>query len=354
LHTRIVPLVLCASSLLYAADQVILKNGDIITGTVIKKDGDKLTLKSEFLGEVTMPWSAVKSLKSDQELNVVLPGGETVKGKLSTAGDNLAVATASGEKTEAMTAVTAVRNDAEQHTWERFQHPGLFELWTGTYNLGLALARGNARTATLTNAFSASRVTLHDKILVHFNEIYATALVTQPNGTQISSATASSLSGGWEYDRNFNPKWFLSLTNDYDHDRFQDLDLRAVFGAGAGWNAVKGKRATLSFQGGADYERESFMANIGRNSAEVSAGDNFTYKLAANTSVTQSFFIYPNLSYTGQYRFIFNLSAVTAIRKWLGWHISFTDNYLSDPVLGRLPNDLILSTGFQLAFASKQ
>jgi hypothetical protein len=44
---------------------------------------------------------------------------------------------------------------------------------------------------------------------------------------------------------------------------------------------------------------------------------------------------------------------VTAIKKWLGWHISFTDNYLSNPVLGRLPNDLILSTGFQLAFAPK-
>jgi putative salt-induced outer membrane protein YdiY len=333
---------------------VVLKNGDIITGTVIKKDGDKLTLKSEFLGDVTMPWSAVKNLKSDQELNVVLPGGEIVKGKLSTAGDNLAVATASGEKTAALTAVTAVRNDAEQHTWEKFQHPSLFELWSGTYNFGLALARGNARTATLTNTFAATRATLKDKITVHFNEIYATALVTEPSGTRINSTTASSLSGGWEYNRNFNPKWFVDLTNDYDHDRFQDLNIRTVIGAGAGWNALKGKRATLSFQGGADYEHESFMGNIGRNSAEVSAGDNFTYKLAGNTSVTQSFFIYPNMSYTGQYRFIFNLSAVTAIKKWLGWHISFTDNYLSDPVLGRLPNDLILSTGFQLAFAPKQ
>jgi hypothetical protein len=80
---RIVLLSVCACSLLSAADQVVLKNGDTITGTVIKKDGDKLTLKSEFLGEVTMPWSAVKSLKSDQDLNLVLPGGETVKGKVS-------------------------------------------------------------------------------------------------------------------------------------------------------------------------------------------------------------------------------------------------------------------------------
>lgn len=347
MHSRIVWLSLCAATLL-SADQVVLKNGDIITGTVIKKDGDKLTLKSEFLGEVTMPWSAVKSLKSDKELNVVLPGGETVKGKVSTTGDNLSVAAAGGEKTAALTAVTAVRDDAEQHQWERLQHPGILELWTGAYNMGLALARGNARTATLTNAFAASRTTTKDKIIVHFNEIYATALANNVNST-----TASSLAGGWEYNRNFNPKWFVTTANEYDHDRFQSLNLRAVFGAGAGWNAVKTAKAQLSFQGGGDYEHEAFMAGIGRNSAEVNFGDNLVYKFSGNTSLTQTFVIYPNLSDTGQYRMNFNLSAVTALKKWLGWHITFTDNFLSDPVLGRLRNNLILATGFQLAFAPK-
>jgi len=41
---------LCACTLL-SADQVVLKNGDTITGSIVKKDGGKLTLKSEFLGE---------------------------------------------------------------------------------------------------------------------------------------------------------------------------------------------------------------------------------------------------------------------------------------------------------------
>lgn len=347
MRTRIVLLSLCACTLL-SADQVVLKNGDIITGTVIKKDGDKLTLKSEFLGDVTMPWTAVKSLKSDKELNVVLPGGETVKGKVSTTGDNLSVAAAGGEKTAALTAVTAVRDDAEQHNWERLQHPGILELWTGTYNMGLALTRGNSRTTNLTNAFAASRTTTKDKVIIHFNEIYATSLANNVN-----TATASELSGGWEYNRNLNPKLFVATTNEYDHDRFQSLNLRAVFGAGLGWNAVKNGKAALSFQGGADYEREAFMAGIGRSSAEVNFGDNLAYKFSANTSMIQSFFVYPNLSDTGQYRMNFNLSAVTALKKWLGWHVTFTDNYLSDPVLGRLRNDLILSTGFQLAFAPK-
>src|SRR3982751_6701902 len=91
-----------------AADQVVLSNGDTITGTIVKKDGDKLTVKSEFLGEVTMPWSAVKSIASDTELNVVLPGGETVKGKIATTGDQLQVTAAGAPKSAPLAVIAAV------------------------------------------------------------------------------------------------------------------------------------------------------------------------------------------------------------------------------------------------------
>ena len=116
-----------------AADQVVLTNGDTITGAIVKKDGAKLTIKSEFLGEVTMPWSAVKSIQSDAELNVVLPGGQTVKGKLSTTGDQLQVAAGAETKTAPLAAVATVRDAAEQHSFERLEHPRILELWSGQF-----------------------------------------------------------------------------------------------------------------------------------------------------------------------------------------------------------------------------
>src|SRR5258708_2637746 len=104
------------------ADQVVLKNGDTITGSIVKKDGVKLTLKSEFLGEVTMPWTAVQTIRSDEPLTVVLPGGETVAGKVSTSGDALTVAAPAGPKSAPLASVESMRNPAEQHSWERLQH----------------------------------------------------------------------------------------------------------------------------------------------------------------------------------------------------------------------------------------
>jgi putative salt-induced outer membrane protein YdiY len=343
----------CASTLLLA-DQVVLKNGDTITGSVIKKDGAKLTLKSEFLGEVSIPWTAIKSLKSDQELTVVLPTGESVKGKIATNGDNLDVAAAGGEKTAPLATVTAVRDDAEQAAWQRLQHPSLFQLWAGNYNFGLALARGNARTASLTNTFNATRATTHDKIILNFNQIYASALVTNVvNGvsTSANNTTANSVRGGGEYDRNLNPKIFLTVNNSYEHDRFQNLNLRAVIGGGVGWNAAKTDKLTLSVQGGGDFNRENYMNAPNQNVAEVNFGDDLLYKFTPATSVTQDFRIYPNLSDTGQYRMNFDLSAVTAIKKWLGFNVTFSDHYISNPVAGRLGNDVLLSTGFRVTFA---
>src|SRR5436190_1326584 len=281
--SRILTLILLVSLPLIAADQIVLTNGDTITGTIVKKDGAKLTIKSEFLGEVGMPWSAVKSIHSDSEVFVQLPSGEIVKGKIATSGDQLQVATAAGTKAAPIAEVTAVRDVGEQHAYERLQHPGLLDLWSGNFNIGLALTRGNARTDTLATAFTADRTTRSDKVSVYFNQIHGTARL---NG--VTDTTASAIRGGWKYNRNLTRRFFFTGMNDYEHDRFQDLDLRFVVGAGVGWRAVKSDSLNLDFDAGGDYDRENFKNGLHRNFAEVNFGDNLQYQVSKSTSVTQA------------------------------------------------------------------
>jgi Protein of unknown function, DUF481 len=328
------------------ADQVVLKNGDTITGAIIKKDGGKLTIKSEFLGEVSMPWTAVKSIRADAPLTAELPNGQHVKGTVTTKGDVLEVATTSGEQSVPMTTVGAMRNPAEELSWERLQHPGILQLWTGSFDTGLALARGNAETDTLTNTINATRVTRGDKITVNFSQIYGTARLDG-----IDSGVANAMHGDWEYNRNVSPRFFVASLNSYDHNQFQDLDLRFVAGGGFGWNSIKSDRANLTLTGGGDYDHETFSGAPTRNSGEAYFGNDLSYKFSGVTSVTESFRVFPNLTETGQYRFNVGITAVTAINKWLGWHVTATDNFLSNPVLGRERNDLLISTGLRLTFA---
>ena len=345
--TRILSLALLVSFALCAKDQVVLTNGDTISGTIVKKDGAKLTVRNEFLGVVSMPWSAVKSIQSDTDLFVQMPSGETVKGKLATSGDQLQVATGTETKSAPLAKVAAVRDASEQHTLERLRHPGLLQLWTGNFDIGLALARGNARTDTFTTAFNTTRATRADKIMVHFNQIYGTARANNVTGT-----IASALRGGWSYNRNLGSRLFVNTLNDYEHDRFQNLKLRFVAGAGAGFRALKRESLTLDLDAGGDYNRENYFDGLHRNVAEVNFGDAFAFRLNKTTSFTQALHLFNNLSTAGNYRMNFDLGSVTTLVRWLGFHVTASDRYLSDPVQGRQRNDLLISTGFRLSFAN--
>ena len=66
------------------ADQVTLKNGDRLTGTVVKSDGKTLVLHTEAAGDVTIQFAAIQEIKTDQELHVSLKGGKTAVGPVTT------------------------------------------------------------------------------------------------------------------------------------------------------------------------------------------------------------------------------------------------------------------------------
>ena len=72
------------------ADQITMKDGDRITGSVVKKDGDAVTIKSKNFGEVKLKWSEVVDIRTDQTLNVLL-GDETVKATIQSQGTRLQV-----------------------------------------------------------------------------------------------------------------------------------------------------------------------------------------------------------------------------------------------------------------------
>jgi putative salt-induced outer membrane protein YdiY len=340
-------ILLGVSSLLpiLSADQVILKNGDTITGSIVKKDGDKLTVKSEFLGEVTMPWTSVTAIKSDNPLFVGLPKGQ-VSGKLSTAGNSVEVETPAGRQNAPLAEISTIRDQSEQHKYERLQAPGWLDLWAGYFDLGFAVSRGNARTDTLTTAFTASRPTQTDKTTVYFNQIYSTATLNGKSG-----ATAQAVRGGASYDHNVSPRVFVNVFNDYEYDAFQSLDLRFVLGGGFGYHLINRERTKLDVLGGADYDRETFSNNLKRSSAEAYWGDTLSHKVSGMTSLTQSFRMFDNLSQSGQYRFNFDLGTATTLKKWLIWQITASDRYLSNPDFGRQRNDILLTTGLRVNFA---
>lgn len=333
------------------ADQITIKNGDRLNGTIISSDAKTLVLKTEYAGAVTIKWDFVQQIESSQPLYVGTKGGQVIVGPVTTSDSKLAVTTKeSGSVAVAKADVTSLRNADEEKKAEaaidRLQHPSLGDLWAGTFDTGVGLVRGNSDSTNFTFGLNAVRATTRDKISLYTNSAFSRSAV---NG--VASTTAQSIAGGVRYDLNVSDKAFGFGTVDLFNDRFQALDLRTVIGAGGGYHAIKNGRTTLDLLVGGTFNRE-FFTTFNRSSAEVLLGETFTRKFLASSAFNEALFFYPNLSYTGNYRSTLSLGLVTKLTKLLSWQTSFNDYYLSNPPPGKRSNDLLFSTGLRLTFGS--
>jgi putative salt-induced outer membrane protein YdiY len=326
-------------------DQITLKNGDRLTGTIVKSDGKQLVIKTEFAGEVTVEWSAIQEMNSAAPLHVESKSGQVVQGPARTEDGELSVETSSqGKVAIARDSVKLIRSQSEQAAYEQTLHPDWLHAWTGGPNVSFAMTRGNSETKTLALAFTADRKTLHDHLGLYANSLYATndAPAATPN------VTANAVQGGARYDHDFIDGWFGFGAGDFQSDALQLLDLRSVFTGGLGYHAVKNDHTTLDLLAGANYTRENYET-FSRDVAGSTIGEELLSKLG-KTELTQKLYFYPDLTNTGEFRATFNFATVTKINSWLGWQNAFGDIYVTNPPAGTRQNDILLTTGLSFSF----
>lgn len=341
------------------ADQIVLKNGDRLTGTIQKSDDKSVIIKTEYAGDVTVDWGAVQDFKSDQPLHVGLKNGETVVGPVTASSGKVEVSTKTAGNVEtAKESVVVMRNDAEQLAWEKAQHPGLLEGWNGGATLGFGLTGGNSQTKNLAVAFNGVRTGLHDKLTLYEGSVYSTNDLPDAN----PHVTANSNKGGIRYDRDIKPRIFAYVNADFSTDALQDLNLRSVVGGGLGWHAIKRTDTTLDILGGVVYTNENytqiapvptppdFEHHLIHRFAAGTIGDEFMHKISNSTVITQKAYFFENFQSTSDYRATFDFGTITKINKWLGWQNVFGDVYVTNPPVGKKKNDIVFTTGLNVSF----
>jgi putative salt-induced outer membrane protein len=342
------------------ADQITLKNGDHLTGTVVKSDGKTLVLHTEFAGDITVQFDAITQITTDKELHVSTSDKKTVVGPVTTSDGKIDVATQTGTVEVPPANVVLIRDDAEQAAYDKSLHPGLAHGWNGGANVGFSVARGNSETENLALAFNAVHPTLSDEIT-----LYASAIDTQ-NQLSTPSTVASLFQGGLRYDRNIGPKMFGFGAADFMSNALQDLDLRAVYTGGLGYHAIKSATTTLDLLAGLNYTHETYSNGpevtpvttpptytsygVTNKYAALTLGEELMHKAGKTTVLTEKLYFFPDLSDTGNYRMTFDFGSVTKISKWLGWQNQFGDIYVSNPPLTAKKNDMIFTTGLNISF----
>lgn len=347
------------------ADTLKLKNGDRLTGTIVKSDEKALVIKTDYAGSVTVNWDAIQDVESSQPLNVFSKSGQKLVGTLTTAENKIEVTTKdAGKVALAKSDITTMRNADEQIAWQkeqdRYANPSVLDLWAGSADFGIALTTGNSATTTTTAGLDLARVTRRDKTAVFYRQVSATDRNVSP-----SRKIANAKRAGVQYDLKLSDRSYVFGFSNFDFDEFLRLDLRFAPGGGFGYNVVKSERTTFDLFGGIAYNKEIFditpapttavpkptYTTLTRDSMEGFVGEEWRYKMNARTQFFEKATFYPNFSNRGEYRLNFDAGLSTALSKYLSWNLAYSSRFLSNPPLaGIKKNDTLLSTGIRFTF----
>jgi len=358
LRKKLVALVLLGLAPAVFADQITLKNGDRLSGKIVKSDGKTLVLHSEFAGDVTIDFKAITQISAEEQLRVSTSDKKTLVGPVTSGDGKIEVATKNNGTVDVpLGNVVQIGDEAE---YQKSLNPGLLHGWNGGVNVGFSLARGNSQTSNLALAINAVHPTLNDKTTIYL------ASIDTKNDLASPSTVANLVTGGLRYDHDINRRLFGFVGADFMSNALQDLDLRGVYGGGVGFHAIKSDSTILDFLAGLNYTHETYSNGpevtpvtvpptfisygVTHRFLALTLGEELMHKAGKSTVITEKLYFFPDMSDTGQYRGTFDLGTVTKISKWLGWQNQFSDIYVSNPPAGAKKNDLILTTGLNFSF----
>lgn len=341
------------SCVIVAADQVVLVNGDRLTGTIVKMDEKEVIIKTDYAGIIKLKREAVATIESKQSVSITLKDGRKLNGTVQPENEKVLVKTDDNKSTVAsLDDVGTIRSQEEQASYEdemrRKTSPRFTELWFGTADLGLSATQGNSNNINLTIGVDVERNTQKDKITAYVN-----AVRTSSNENGSSQTTASAIRFGGRYNYKVNSKSFVFGFTDVEYDKFQRIEPRLVIGGGYGRNIIKNERTAFDLFGGASLKQEFFTDSTKRGRAEMLVGEEWSRKLFANTSLKQKLVFYQVPNRLGERRITLDISAVTQLNRWLGWHTTLSNRYVSNPSPGIKKNDLIFTTGIRTTFGKR-
>lgn len=277
------------------ADEVYLKNGDRISGKIIEEQGDSVTIKTEAVGSITINKKFVERIITSEEIE---------KARVKKEKDGL---------------------------------------WQRKVSVGYNKSDGNTQNNQLSMHLYAKRKTDYDEFTMK-GEVYYSSSNTKMDSQKWYGMGRYAVSF---WDR----KWYNFYKLETDHDRFANIDYRAIPSAGIGywlsdepdWKAM----AELAI----GFEHTNFRdASKSSNEAVLIPRGFLEKKLIEELRISQDIVLYPSLEDTGKYRLRSETALTNPISDRLSWKISFIDEFNSDPTGLARKNDYRLISSLDYAF----
>jgi putative salt-induced outer membrane protein YdiY len=241
------------------ADEVVLNNGDRLTGKVTGASAGKLRLWTEATGEISIDLSKVKSFNTDAPVEVRLKDGTTLKQKLEPVPENPGEVRTSGGEFEPLTI--------------KFTQIDLINppppKWTGSVLASGTISRGNTYAESFALSADAVRRSPDDRMTLGAG--YSYGRERDPDTGNKSTSEDNWFVLG-KYDYFLSKKLYVFGLTRVERDRIARLDLRVSPSTGLGYQWVERSDFNANTEAGIGWVYEDYE--------DAGSDSHFTARLA--------------------------------------------------------------------------
>lgn len=270
------------ASLPVLADTVYMQDGSVLQGEIKLLRADKLTLKTEFAGELELPRKLLRAVATDEAMVVRLDDNDEVSGRLLVDGSGalLLLSKEFGTRQLALANITDLRpvDSVSPETAAALARVAELEeeqakltegLWSARLEVGLEGASGNSKNRSLNVHIATLRETKNDRLSLD-------ALVSK--ASQNNSKTEEEIIGTARLEHDFSKRAFIFGQVEAERDKFEDIDLRFRLTVGPGYFLVRRPDQELKARLGFGYEHATFRSS-GNSDNNVIFNLGFDYRL---------------------------------------------------------------------------
>lgn len=378
-----------------AHDTLTFSNGDVLHGKLNREVGGTVYFQSDVLGEISVPWSKIRSLQTGESYVVLenKPGVrirrsvlDAAQGTVTMADGNITVSPGTAPSPETSRAgkerivqpaqmpisVAHARFILDEETFDRQvrRTPNFFAGWNGSATAGVTLVQGTENQRTYTSAIALVRtvptvswLASRNRTQADFSSSYGK--ITQPayfsSGVFVPETyTKSSIfHADAERDQYLSSRAYLLVQTAFDHNFSQGLDLQQVYGAGFGFTAIKRATQELDLKAALQYEKQQFIAaNAGssQNLIGSTLSANYLLKLPQGIVFNQQTQYLPAFNNPRAYSANETDTLTFPFYKNVAFTVGTIDSYLNDPVPTEPPttrNSFQFTTGITYTVRSK-
>ena len=349
------------------SDVVVFTNGDQLTGTMERGVGDSVVFKSDTVGEITIPMSKVKELRTRGSFVVIRKDEKPTKvtrrpGSLVYTDSTVTVETQGGAPETVPVKDLAYIISQTTYDKEVAHNPGFLHGWNGSISGGATLIRStqtgtslNAGVALIRSIPTVPYLPPQTRTTVNLLETYGK--LTQPvipqttPPTPPSEAKTSIFHADAEHDIYFTPRFYALGEVSFDHNFAQGLNMQQVYGGGFGWTPLQTPVQQLDLKADVHYEMQSFIqpdqppppaplipSIPNQNLIGSTFGEAYHRNLPGKILFTESASVLPAFNNPDAYSAIAAAGLAIPAYKRISLGLNATDNYLNMPAAGYKKN----------------